>query len=196
MINDIERINIAWVGISQKKEIRNLSKNSFSGSLIFKIEKQIKNIRSYKTNLVDFAPADKTGKLCYPTKREINQNFNILWKNILNKKPQIIFLLGGLVASSFESNLKIKIIKWKNYDYFVTYFNESALIAIQHPSYIQVYKKKDTEKYIHSIIDIIFKERDYLSLIFKKSTTFICPGPSVSEKAVRDPNRPKSNDTK
>ena len=159
MRNDIKKINIAWVGISQKKEEKNLSKNSLSGSLIFNIEKQIKNIKSYKTNLVDFAPLDKTGKLCYPTKREIDQNFNILWKNILNKKPQIIFLLGGLVASAFESNLGVKIIKWNNYEYFVTYFNELALITIQHPSYIQVYKKKDIEKYMYGIVDIVFKMR-------------------------------------
>lgn len=155
MRKDIKKNSIAWVGISQKKEARNLSKNSLSGSLIFKIEKQIKNIKSYKTNLVDFAPTDKAGKLCYPKKTEINQNFNILWKNILIKKPKIIFLLGGLVTSAFENNLNIKITKWNNYEYVITNFNESALITIQHPSYIQVYKKKDTEKYIKGIVDVV-----------------------------------------
>lgn len=154
MRHKIKKINTVWVGISQKKEAKNLSKDSLSGSLIFEIERQIKNINSYKTNLVDFAPTDKTGKLCYPTKIEIDQNFDNLWKNIIYKNPQMIFLLGGMVVSAFENNLKIKITKWNNYSYFFTRFNNLNIIAVQHPSYIRVYKKKDMGKYIQNIVNI------------------------------------------
>jgi uracil-DNA glycosylase len=154
MKDNIKKISTVWVGISQKKDVQNLSKESVSGSLIFEIEKNMKNIKSYKTNLVDFAPIDKTGKLCYPTKKEIDQNFNILWNNIIYKKPKIIFLLGGIVLSAFENNLKIKIKKWNNYDYSITRFNELNIVSIQHPSYIKVYKKKDIEKYIQNITNI------------------------------------------
>ncbi len=159
----MKKNNTAWVGISQKKDKKNLSKDSLSGSLISEIERHIKNIKSYKTNLVDFAPTDKTGKLCYPTKIEIDQNFNILWNNIIYKKPKIIFLLGGIVLSAFENNLKIKITKWNNYDYFVTRFNKLTIIPIQHPSYIRVYKKKDTKKYIQNIVNIAL--RSYIEVV-------------------------------
>jgi len=159
MKHKIKKNSLVWVGISQKKNVKNLSKDSLSGSLIFEIERHIENIKSYKTNLVDFAPTDKTGKLCYPTKTEIDQNFNILWKNIIYKKPKIIFLLGGMVVSAFENNLKIKIAKWNNYNYFVTKFNELTIIAIQHPSYIRVYKKKDTKKYVQNIVNIFLSSK-------------------------------------
>jgi uracil-DNA glycosylase family 4 len=157
MRNKIKKNSAIWVGISQKKEVKNLSKNSLSGSMIFEIEKRVKKIESYKTNLVDFAPVDKTGKLCYPTEKEIDQNFNILWKNIVNKNPKIIFLLGGMVATAFERNLKIKIKKWNDYEYYTTSFDNLKLVAVHHPSYIKVYKKKEAEKYVQSIVDVILR---------------------------------------
>lgn len=150
-----QKIKICWVGISQKIYERNLSPLTLTGKIIKEIEEKNAKIESLKTNLVEFAPLDKNKKLRYPTKEEIADNFQNLWQTILKQKPQKIFFLGELVRKSFEQNLKISIKKPNNFEYFQNKYQNMVLVAIQHPSYIAVYKKKQKVIFIEKISEQI-----------------------------------------
>jgi uracil-DNA glycosylase len=75
----------------------------------------------------------------------------------LKQNPQEVFLLGELVRKSFEQNLKISIKKPNHFEYFGNKYQKITLIAIQHPSYIAVYKKKQKDIFIQKISEQIHK---------------------------------------
>lgn len=61
-----------------------------------------------------------------------------------------MFLFGKQVSDFVIKNLKVNQINQNKYHY-----HNSILIAIDHPSYITVYKRKHTKKYLQDIKNII-----------------------------------------
>lgn len=149
---------IFWVGLSAKlskfdDEIP-LSYNTNTGKLIKKIEDSLHDIPTYKTNIVKCVPLNNKNKLRYPNKVEIDTCFSNLLTEINELSPTIVFLLGEKVYSSVERHFNIKFKKWTDFDYVYTLYNGIYYIPIHHPSYIHIYKKKQIDEYVNSIVDV------------------------------------------
>lgn len=151
--------DIMWVGLSAKivksdSDIP-LSENTNSGFMISEIEKNIGDIKTYKTNIVKCPPLDKDGKLRYPTNKEIDFCINNFKQEIKTINPKIVFLLGKLVTKSVEKNFDVNFNKYSGYNYFYHPYDNVFFVPIHHPSYIYVYRKKDIDIWVESIINII-----------------------------------------
>lgn len=165
LLDSYKECKIIWVGLSAKKvdDIEKdipLSPKTNSGALISNVESNYKDISTYKTNIVKCLPLDEKGKLRYPNSKEMNTCFRNLIGEIEEIKPEIIFLLGEKVTKVVERNLKIKLEKGNNYEYSWTKYKDIYYIPIHHPSYICVYKRKNTELYIEGIKKIIHDIRN------------------------------------
>ena len=150
---------VFWVGLSAKKKQNEneipLSAQTNSGFIICEIEKALKDIKCYKTNLVKCLPLDDEDKLRYPTQREINLCLPNLKQEIAELSPKIVFLLGEKVYSSVGKYFNISFQKINGFEYNYVTFNNVYYVPIQHPSYMYVYKRKYIENYIQGIKRII-----------------------------------------
>lgn len=165
---------IMWVGLSAKKKKTEeeipLSPDTDSGELIQLIEKAFTDpkVKTYKTNLVKCLPLDSNNKLCYPKKLEIDICISHLLSEIQELSPKIVFLLGEKVYSAVDRKLGLSFEKWNNYDFLYKEKDGVYYVPIFHPSYIHVYRRKQTEEYINGVIKIIntllsFDSRNNLS---------------------------------
>lgn len=149
------KMDIIWIGISEKPGLDPLSSKSVTGKLILEIEENFKEINSYKTNLVKSAPLTSNGKLRYPNKIEINNDFPILLEELETYSPKLIFMLGNLVSSNLEKKIGSSFQKWNGFKYTPTYYNNMYFVSVHHPSYISVYKKKEKNIYMDNISNLI-----------------------------------------
>lgn len=141
---------ILWVGLSDKIGEPPLSIKTNTGKIVHEIELNLQDFQHHKTNLVNFAPINKKGKLRYPTLEEMDFGFKRLQTKILNNDFDIIVLLGQKVSDIFAKHLKMDI-NFKTD--FMTVFNfEIKIISIKHPSYIWIYKRKYLDQYRQEII--------------------------------------------
>jgi len=145
-----DNADVFWVGLSAKKVKSEmfsypLASDTNSGKLILEIEKMLPKVIFYKTNIVKCLPLSDNNKLRYPTNSEIYSCIPNLIKEIEVLKPKIIFLLGKLVANSFNDYIKRSNLT----------FNECKILEIKHPSYICVYKKGELNNYKNEIIEFI-----------------------------------------
>ncbi len=149
LIDNKTKCDVMWVGLSAKK-VKNLNEDyplkedTNSGKIIKEIETKLPNINYYKTNLVKCLPLDKNKKIRYPSKKEMQACINNLIKEIEVLKPKIIFLLGNNVSTYIEHYFKQEKISIN-----------SKIKKIKHPSYIYIYRKKEKQDYIESIVKII-----------------------------------------
>jgi uracil-DNA glycosylase len=120
---------ILFVGLSNKAGRNPLDSKTATGKLIDKIAVAITGAEIYKTNLVDYAPLDVKGKLRYPAKKEIENAFPRLADKIKEIKPDVVVSLGKL-ASNYLAG------KVQNH------------VAISHPSFISIYRRKYIDEYI------------------------------------------------
>ena len=153
------KCEVFWVGLSAKKVLCEaetpLSPTTNSGKIIQKIEESLENISTYKTNLVKCLPLNEKQKLRYPDKKEIDSCFANLQSEIKELSPKIVFLLGEKVYSSVGKHLNIKFNKWDEFNYDCKKHQDTYYIPVHHPSYIYVYKRKQTTQYISSIENLI-----------------------------------------
>lgn len=129
---------VVFVGLSNKKDKEPFDNTTSSGKIINEVVNQL-DCECFKLNLVPYAPTDKSGKLRYPTKKEIKESLNYLKKEIKKLNPDCIVGLGNIVNNELK--------KIKEY--------QSILICEKHPSYIYVYKKTYLEQYKTNLIDKI-----------------------------------------
>lgn len=149
---------IMWVGLSAKivKDIENerpLENNTNTGKIIEKIEANNKYF--YKTNLVKCPPLYENSKLRYPNKDEMNFCFENLLFELITIKPKIVFLLGSKVANFVLNKLKSKKFKKETNQEILDILENIEFHNIYHPSYIAVYKKKDEDRYVQKVQNII-----------------------------------------
>lgn len=151
---------IFCVGLSNKEGKLPLDSTTNSGKIIDKLETKL-NHNIYRINLVDFAPLDNNGKLRYPNKKEMNEGALKLIEKINIYKPKYVILLGSKVSDEMEKHLNIKLspnsFKDSNFNYYGHEVDGVIYIKVQHPSYINVFKRKFIDNYINGIITEINK---------------------------------------
>ena len=146
-----------WVGLSAKKIDRGtsfipLAPETPTGNILQEIEGQLLGVRFYKTNLVKCPPLDADGKLRYPDEKEMDVCFNNLEYEIKIIKPAIIVLLGLKVANfCFPRMFGHKAALPNNFGYQPKQTGEASFIPVHHPSFINVYRKKQQTAYRNSI---------------------------------------------
>lgn len=152
--------DVMWVGLSAKK-VKNLfieiplDKNTNTGKIIENIENLFENINFYKTNLVKCLPLDKNNKLRYPNISEMLSCYENLLLEIDFFRPKIIFLLGKTVSNFVLKQQNNNDDNFKKISDNSWIYMNTTYVEIYHPSYINVYKKKDIEIYITNIQNII-----------------------------------------
>jgi DNA polymerase len=152
---------VICVGLSAKLKSHDnetpLDPRTVSGKIIKAIEDKV-GFQFYKTNLVKCAPLNQYGILRYPTSKEVSCCIPHLKGEIAEVNPKIVLLLGQKVSKGIEKHRNIKIPDFPGYQYQAINHNGVKYIAIQHPSYIYVYKRKELQQYIDAVADIICKE--------------------------------------
>lgn len=158
LLDKLGTCDILWVGLSAKMtKTENeppLSEDTVSGALIRRAEERIPDLVCRKTNLVKCVPLDTNGRLRYPKKQEIDACFCNLEKEIRERKPKIVFLLGTQVAKAVARHLQVQIPEPDGFCYQPARHNGTLYIHIHHPSYVSVYRRKDTEKYLCEILRV------------------------------------------
>lgn len=157
---DIKRdCQVFWVGLSAKKITSDseipLSPNTNTGMIIQKIEQMCPEIITYKTNLVKCLPLTDQQKLRYPNKKEIDCCFENLVNEIHTMSPRIVFLLGEKVYSSVGRHFNIQFDKWDKLEYHYKEHDGTYFVPIHHPSYIYLYRRKEIDNYVKSIVNLI-----------------------------------------
>jgi len=156
------KIDVMWVGLSHKKEKNGevflpLGNDTNSGKVILEIEKKLPKLSFHRTNLVKFAPTDGNDKLRYPTISEMENDFPLLLKEIIELKPKIVFLLGSKVSQFVLEKKQHKLIKskkdWRCFDEVL--FEGIYFVSIFHPSYVYVYKRKKISEYVDTVYQVI-----------------------------------------
>ncbi len=152
LLDKIIEADVMFIGLSAKM-IKNdintpLHPSTNTGKIIKEIELKLKDYKVYKTNLVKCPPLDCNNKLRYPNKLEIDSCLNNLFKEIKLITPKIVFLLGEKV----HKNVLSKIYSSSYEKYTPIKINNIIYLAIDHPSYVYVYKRKFMEEYINNII--------------------------------------------
>jgi len=139
--------SLIWMGISLKEESGiALHEKSTTGKLLKRITQKLPDFSHHKTNLVDFAPLNKDGKLRYPTKKEIQDSFPFLLEQIESISPVVIVALGKIVTQSLSQLFQMDIISPKGFDY-APVSGKFLVMSIHHPSYISIYKRKNQMSY-------------------------------------------------
>lgn len=108
----------------------------------------------YKTNLVRWVPINTKGKIRYPDNDEKEKGLDYLMTEINNFKPKLVYLFWKQVYDFIIKKLELKKIN----DFEFSYWDTTFILA-DHPSYIAVYKRKQTDVYVSKITDRIKKER-------------------------------------
>jgi len=161
LVDTAEDGQVFWVGLSAKmstvKGEKPLSPTTISGKLLENVEKKCEGITMYKTNLVKCVPLDESGKLRYPSKKEILDCIGHIKVEIENLTPKIIFMLGNNVTESIGKNYSVKFPKPKNFDYDFYIHKNTYYVPIHHPSYIYVYKRKLIDDYTDALVELIHK---------------------------------------
>ena len=152
-----KKSDIIFVGISSQKNKKDikfepLDGRTNSGKLIQEIQESLPRICFHKTNLIKCAPLDKNEKIRYPTKKEFENCFENFKEELKIINPKIIFLLGSHTKKFIEQKYNIKLEKEK----LISYKNLN-FIAINHPSYIMIYKRKELQEYKNKIKELIKK---------------------------------------
>ena len=146
-------VDILWVGLSDKPlQTYPLSPTTNSGALISQIESHLPNTTALRTNLVKFAPLDSAGMLRYPNKKEIEASMPAFVKEIETANPRVVFLLGRQVAEAVSKAFGFELRKsfWgKPVESGGRFF-----VPIQHPSYIQSYRRRMYWEYVSQVAKI------------------------------------------
>ena len=152
---------VICVGLSAKlsscKDEIPLDPRTISGNIILEIEKAI-GFSFYKTNLVKCVPLDEIDMLRYPEDDEIAHCIPHLKGEIEEVQPKVVLLLGNKVATGVAKHRNMPTPKFNGYQYHTIEHNGVKYIAIQHPSYIYVYKRKEMKQYINAVANTIRKE--------------------------------------
>jgi uracil-DNA glycosylase len=164
---DVKLSPIFWVGLSAVKvtglfDIEPLAATTNTGKLISEIESEHPHLNFYRTNIVKCLPLNAQGKIRYPTNTEMDICFHNIQTEIFCLNPAVIILLGNQVAQFFMRKFnKNKIILGDSFQYDFIELNKIKLLAVHHPSYIQIYRRKYSSNYknaISSILNRFFKK--------------------------------------
>jgi DNA polymerase len=147
------------VGLSAKlsngRLDRPLSPATPSGRLVQRIIDQSPGLPAGRTNLVKCPPLGPTGKTRPPTAEEINSCLPQLALEVEALVPRLVILLGAAVAGSMERHLGVGLPRWDGFRYGSVRSGGVSYAAVQHPSYIRVYKRKLEDEYVAGVTGLI-----------------------------------------
>lgn len=153
--------DVMWVGLSAKKvenieEAVPLDEKTQSGKVIAEIEHMLSNVKYYKTNVVKCAPLDKNGKLRYPNRTEMDVCMDNLDSEIVNLQPKVVFLLGEKAKNAVERKYNLRFTKGGElFQYEGVIYEKTHFFAIEHPSYVSIYKRKKMNEYKKAVVESI-----------------------------------------
>lgn len=155
LLDNCTSASVMWIGLSAKKveslfDDTPLAANTNTGKIIAEIENKFENLSFYKTNIVKCLPLDDKKKLRYPNNSEMSACHDNLQLELETLKPNLVFLLGKKVSDFVykqQKNMKYKIEKIEG----GWIANDTTFMAIHHPSYIYVYKRKFIDDYINEV---------------------------------------------
>ncbi len=152
--------SVVWLGLSAVKIINDqfsypLSPDTKTGSLLYKIESSLDKTAFYRTNLVKCLPLCDE-KIRYPKGSEMESCFPVLEVELSLIKPGIVFLLGNQVSKFILNKYNITAFNLDpDFNYTPVMVEDVMYVPVHHPSFILVYKRKYTEKYVKSIAGLI-----------------------------------------
>lgn len=150
---------VYFVGLSAKPMCEHLAPETRTGNIIEQIIYHLPSIKAVKTNLVKTPPIDKEGKLRYPNPNEMKLGWNELQNEMNQTSPKLLVTLGQQV--SFFLRLQMGVLPVKPQlpgDFsFESYLSQSNsnILSVHHPSFVFVYRRKDIENYIESVVQSI-----------------------------------------
>lgn len=152
--------DVVWIGLSAKfsrsgKILPPLDEATPSGKLLSEVESFFPGLTFLRANLVDFPPTNQEGRLRYPTPQECNESLPNLLDELEIIQPKIVFLLGKIVTECFLKSKPLNV-QQDNHDICINKFIK--YVSLQHPSYIQIYKRNKKVEYIEKIISVINDE--------------------------------------
>lgn len=155
--NEIQKSDVMVIGISAQRNTPNktftpLDELSTTGKFIANLEKDFPNKTFYKTNLVKCAPISDQNKIRYPTNQESEKCFQHLEREIKAVNPKTIILLGRHVTTFLSKKFKLELKKYNS-----TRYKNMTIIPVDHPSYIMIYKRKQSEQYKNKIVNLLEK---------------------------------------
>lgn len=155
LLDERRKADVIWLGISAKLLAKNciepLDPNTISGKVISDIEKKLPTISFYSSNLVKCAPINNEGVLRAPSKKEITSCLTNLEIEIKELRPKIIVLLGERTASAVLKSINIRFSSKSSFIRGTVKHQGISYVAVDHPSYIYVYKRKYIEEYVQII---------------------------------------------
>jgi len=140
-----------FVWLSYKKDKNGNILDAFcdstnSGKVISKIEELCQWISIHKTNLVKWVPL-KEWKIRYPNIDEKKDWIQKLLNEISVVNPKVVYLFWKQVYDFVKKTLDLE--KISDYEYKL--WNIIFILA-HHPSYIYIYKRKEMDEYINTIV--------------------------------------------
>lgn len=144
---------VICVGLSAKQQTFvdeiPLDQRTNSGAVIHLLE-QFCGFEFYKTNLVKCAPTHNN-KLRYPAKNEIDCCIPFLKGEIEELRPKVVLMLGRQVAEGIAQYLGFA----TPAAYTCVGHHNVSYIAMPHPSYLWIYKRKELNDRLTDIRDFI-----------------------------------------
>lgn len=146
---------VMFIGLSAKPGTDDLCPTTNTGKLIAAIEGQlVSSLGICRTNAVRCAPLDSTGKLRYPTEKELLACLPELRNEIELVAPRVIVPLGGQVSRFLLQQLG-RGLRFSGFDSGFSYQTYSLgfgqAMPIHHPSYIWVYRRKRIDEYVSAV---------------------------------------------
>lgn len=156
--------DIIWLGLSavdsRNGEIETpLSADTPTGQLISEIEADCKgHCEFYKTNIVKCLPL-RDKKIRYPKYSEMENCFSNFQIELQTHQPKLVVLLGKLVIDFIFKKYDLEKVELNaSFSYKVIEKSGIRFLAVHHPSYILVYKRKQAKRYVKKIQKIILSE--------------------------------------
>lgn len=161
LLESCQRCDVMWVGLSAKKvkDVESavpLDETTRTGKVIAEIEKMLDGVSYYKTNVVKCVPLDENGKLRYPSRQEMNTCVSNLESEIEHLSPKVVFLLGEKAKSAVAKKYHLNFHRSDElFHYQGVTSGHICFYAIEHPSYVSIYKRKRIEDYKKAVVTSI-----------------------------------------
>jgi DNA polymerase len=153
LLMQLRASRVVCVGLSAKlrkfPDEEPLDIRTNSGRVISKLE-ELCGFSFYKTNLVKCAPLENS-KLRYPTKKEITYCMPHLRGEIAELQPKVVLMLGKQVTNGIARERGFTPPQL----YHSVQHHDITYLAIPHPSYLWVYKRKELTEILTKISQLI-----------------------------------------
>lgn len=140
-----------WVGLAHKRSKNGVTMAAFdvrtpSGALVHRIAEGIPNATHLFDNIVSYVPTDTEGKERLPNKVDFEASWKDFWCRVEASSPDLLVIFGGSAAKFCQKRLNLGSEK-----YSVVEYNGVSIAFCDHPSYVNIYKRKSMDTYIEMV---------------------------------------------